>query len=160
MWRMHKLNHMHDNLNTENSKQGVDNVTKMRPLLESEEPVDALHQADNDGLPGDQVADPVEQRAEEQVRLLPRRVEQVLQVDLLVAVRTRLLLADHTPAAYAELVEAARAIKSTHVPTVSNRLKSISQTCKLKKWRWDPFLDSARVIARQSERALGLERVR
>ena len=76
-------------------------------LFESERIIDALHERDDHRLPGDQVPDPVEQLAVEQMRLLPRVLEHARQVDLLTTVRTRLLLAHDAPAADAELVESA-----------------------------------------------------
>ena len=76
--------------------------------LESERPVDALHEDEYYGLPADEPPQPVEQLAVHHVRLLPRVGEHALQVDLLVAVRARLLLAHDAPATDAELMEPAR----------------------------------------------------
>ena len=50
--------------------------------LEAESPVDALDEGDDERLPGDEVADPVQQLPVEQVRLLPWVLEQPLQVHL------------------------------------------------------------------------------
>ena len=80
-------------------------TTCTRLSLESERPVDALHEDEYYGLPAHEPPQPVEQLAVHHVRLLPRVGEHPLQVDLLVAVRARLLLAHDAPAANAELVE-------------------------------------------------------
>lgn len=69
-------------------------------LFKAEHVIDALDEEQNQRLPRDQISQPVEQLAVQQVRLLPRIPEQLLEVDFLLAVRARLLLADNQPAAY------------------------------------------------------------
>jgi len=74
-------------------------------LLEPEGPVDALDQKEDDGLPADQPADPVQQLAVHHVWLLPWVRKHSLEINFFVAVWTGLLLADYAPASDAELVE-------------------------------------------------------
>ena len=82
--------------------------------LESEGPVDALHEDEYYRLPAHEPPQPVKQLAVHHVRLLPGVGEHPPQVDLLVAVWARLLLAHDTPSSNAELVEpAGRAMSST-----------------------------------------------
>lgn len=88
-------------------------------LFESENVIDALHEEQNQRLPSDEVSNPVEELTVEQVRLLPGIFEQFLEVDLLLAVRANLLLADNEPTTNA---------KSEHekrVNSISSRIKSI-----------------------------------
>ena len=75
--------------------------------LQSEGPVDALHEDEYDGLPAHEPPQPVEQLPVHHVRLLPGIREHPLQVDLLVAVWARLLLAHDAPPSNAEFVEPA-----------------------------------------------------
>lgn len=74
-------------------------------LLQSQHPIDALDNHQDERLPRDQPTNPVEQLAVQDMRPLPRIRKDVLQVHLLLAVRTRLLLADDAPAADAKLME-------------------------------------------------------
>ena len=83
--------------------------------LQAQGPVDALHQDEDDGLPADQPPHPVQQLAVHHLRLLPGVGEHPLEVDLLVAVRTGLLLADDAPAADTKLVELVAAAESEGV---------------------------------------------
>ena len=76
--------------------------------LQSEGPVDALHEDEYDGLPAHEPPQPVEQLPVHHVRLLPGVREHPLQVDLLVAVWARLLLAHDAPASNTELMEPAK----------------------------------------------------
>ena len=65
--------------------------------LQTEGPVDTLHEDEYDGLPAHEPPQPVEQLAVHHVRLLPRRWEHPLQIDFLVAVGARLLLSNDAP---------------------------------------------------------------
>jgi hypothetical protein len=76
--------------------------------FQSQSPVDALHEDEDDGLPADEPPEPVKQLAVHHVWLLPRVGEHALQVDLLMAVGASLLLAHNAPATDAKLVEAER----------------------------------------------------
>ena len=75
------------------------------PSLQAQGPVDGLDQDEDDGLPADQPPHPVQQLAVHHLGLLPGVGEHPLEINLLVAVRTGLLLADNAPAADTELVE-------------------------------------------------------
>lgn len=93
-------------------------------LLQAQHPVNAFDYEKYERLPGDQPADPVEQSSVQHMRFLPatnrksvfrilngdisgysRVTKHFLQIDLLFAIGTRLLLAHNAPASYAELVE-------------------------------------------------------
>ena len=81
-------------------------VLQREPLLfQTQRPVDPLDEYEDDGLPADQPPEPVQELAVHHVRLLPGVGEHPLQVHLLVAVGTSLLLAHDAPAPDAELVE-------------------------------------------------------
>lgn len=82
-------------------------------LFKAENVVDSLDEEEDERLPRDQVPDPVEQLAVQQVRLLPRVAEELFEVDFLLAIRTSLLLADNQPSTYAkpkELIELERVV--------------------------------------------------
>lgn len=73
--------------------------------LQSESPIDALNQKQDDWLPTDQPAEPIQKLAIHHVRLFPRSWKHSLEIHLLVAVWTGLLLADNAPSSDAELME-------------------------------------------------------
>ena len=75
------------------------------PSLQAQRPVDALDQDEDDGLPADQPPHPVQQLPVHHLGLLPGVGEHPLEVHLLMAVWTGLLLAYNAPAADTELVE-------------------------------------------------------
>ena len=86
------------------SFHAIDHFSRLGSL-KSEGPVDALHEYEYDGLPAHEPPQPVEQLPVHHVRLLPGVWEHPLQVDLLVAVWARLLLAHDAPPSNAEFVE-------------------------------------------------------
>ena len=71
--------------------------------LQAEGPVDALDEDEDDRLPADQPAHPVQQLAVHHLGLLPGVGEHPLEVHLLVTVGTGLFLAHNTPATDTEL---------------------------------------------------------
>ena len=94
------------------SSGGPGGVETLRPhdslsvaSLEAKSPVDGLDEDEDDWLPADQPADPVQQLTVHHVRLLPGVWEHSLEIDLFVTVGTGLLLANDAPAANAELME-------------------------------------------------------
>lgn len=85
---------------------GVGGRGGCQPLFQAQDVVDALHQADDNGLPGHQVAQPIQQLPVHDVRPLPGVTEHPLEIHLLFAIWTRLLLPHDAPTPDAELVEA------------------------------------------------------
>lgn len=82
-------------------------------LFKAENVVDSLDEEEDERLPRDQVPDPVKQLTVQQMRLFPRVAEELFEVDLLLAVRAGLLLADDQPSTYAkpkELIQLERVI--------------------------------------------------